>query len=316
MRVPERILNLEADGNEKYKELQEAAVQKKSVSKKGTRKPTKFPVASSSKTVAKILPSSSKTGKATKPLSGKSASARRNASSKNISKAGEPTTKAPTKTTGRGKASTVVKSGARAKPITTKVMEAQPSRKRKRSPDDSGDNPAKKRVLPGLDDSEFSFITGTYDISAPYIREQWDDLNPNFFLKVSLTSEKKLFAAFHLGIASGVLQSTVNINRRVSDANANFEWCGQQEGGELEIYPPEDGMKGVLRFSSPFQDGHTTLKGVIEEFPAVGKLEFTAEKVKEDKIIEEKWDDYSLERAHETSYSTWGGLGLSHPFKG
>jgi hypothetical protein len=224
MRIPERILNLEADGNRKYREVSQIVLQETRTAKKGTTKATR---------------GARQTG--------------RNAT------------------------------GGRA------------ALKRDRSPDGSNEGLSSKRIRPDAGSTPFGFLTGVYDLTAPEIREQWEHIEEDFRLVITLDSKKRLYGAFLLGICSGILRSTVNIEPRADGANAKFEWCGREENGESSTYPPEFGMTGTLRFTKQGRDERHTIKGVIDEFPAVGRLEFTGVRISDAVEIAEEWGDYLWE---------------------
>lgn len=271
LKIPERILNLEADGNRKYWELQEAQINKKNIGKAPNA------IAASSSKPAR---------KGTKPPVGSISTKKASVAGGSLTKSSKPSTKSTT----RGKPGVRKPSGTQAAAMNSGT---EATRKRKRSLGDSGEKISSKRVKRAFEDTKYHFLTGTYSISAPHIREEWSFIRNKFTLVIQLTSEKRLFGAFHLGIASGVLQSAVNIQLQEDGASAKFQWCGQQENGEYELYAPERGMKGVLRFSRHDQDGRHTIEGVIEDFPTVGKLEFTGVKVKDTTTIKQKWEDFN-----------------------
>jgi hypothetical protein len=147
-----------------------------------------------------------------------------------------------------------------------------------------------------------------YDLTAPYLREQWsgDCVKDDFRLCVTLDSERRMYGAFYIGFCSGLLRSTANIQPRADGANAKFEWCGREENGESSTYPHEPGQTGELRFTKQEQDGRHTVKGFINDFPAVGKLEFTGERIGDAVPIEDEWDAYDEE------LERWVGPGVRY----
>jgi len=224
MRIPERILNLEADGNRKYKNASQLVLQETQTSKKSTTKAA------------------------------------------------------------RG-----------AKQTDRNAAAGRTALKRDRSPDGSNEGLSSKRIRPDVDNTPFGFLTGVYDLAAQTIREEWEHIEEDFRLVITLDSKKRLYGAFLLGICSGILRSSVNIEPRADGANAKFEWCGREENGESSTYPPEPGMTGTLRFTKQGRNERHTIKGLIDNFPAVGKLEFTGVRISDGVEIAEEWGDYLWE---------------------
>jgi hypothetical protein len=345
IKIPEKILNLESEGNRKYRELSQLVLQETQAGKKGTAKvsnPTSAPVHASSKSKPvdpkpKAATSSSKGKGTVKPAPARKTSAKTNATSTggaSSSNAGPGSAPEPPasrtkvtarKTTGGKLPPKVAKMeqdgfeildnydelvrqlpGPRTVQTARKATGGLAPRKRDRSPDGGDDGPSNKRIRPDDDESMFGFLTGTYDISAPEISRQWSYARNGLNLVISLDSEKKLFASFYFGICSGVLRSTVDIEARADGASAKFEWCGREEYAGDEIYPPAPGMNGVLRFTRRKRDGRHTVKGIMEGVRAVGKCDFTGEKVNDGTPIDEKWDDFDEDSYERANKARWG----------
>jgi len=339
MKIPEKVLNLEAEGSRKYRELSQLVLQETQAAKKGKGKAVKIdnqttipasskPAVSGTKTPA----SSSKVESPKKPtlaerISERGAAAGRATSSSTAIPGrvpGVPQTKAGARKTTGGplpprisKADEILDNYGdlvrdlpafppHTKQTARKSTGGLEPRKRDRSPGDSNEGPSNKRARLDDDDdsSMFGYLTGTYDISAPHISEQWGFAR-YLSLVVSLDSEKRLFGTFDLGICSGVLRSTVDMESRTDGASAKFEWCGQEEHGGSEVYTPSPEMKGILRFTRRRRDGRHTIKGTMECVRAVGKCEFTGEKVGNSTTIYRKWDDFNEEAYEWANKARW-----------
>ena len=333
IRIPERILNLEAEGNRKYKELSLLVLQETQSSKKSAvktikvMKQTPAPLTGGGKPVASLSSGKgpTKPGAVRKVVSKAAASRGAAASSSGATARAPKLTASRTKPTARKatgyrtprQAPTLDKDGfeildsgdvprkSQATKQTTRMgTGVRAPKKRDRSPGIPSGGLPNKRVRTDDYDSPFGFLAGTYNLSAPAIREEWEFIKDKFRLVVKLDSVNSLFGAFHLGIASGVLRSIDDIEAQADGASANFEWCGEEENGEDTVFPPDYGLVGTLQFTRK-QNGRHTLQGVIEEFSAAGRCEFTGEKISDTTKIAEDWDDYCRRKYQETTTSLW-----------
>lgn len=304
MRVPEKILNLESEGNRRYNELLLHVLKETQSPQKGAGKPSTATGMPSKKTSnptpPKAAASASKGKGATNKPSGKPATTKGGGTSSNSGPAGRLATAKATKATprtmpnmGLGSFELVEEIVVRTKFTQGKATGASAPRKRGRSPDRMDEASSKKRARPDDEATDFGFICGTYDISAPEILREWEYVGDNLQLVIGLDSEKRLFGSFQFGILSGVLRSPVDIEPRADGANAKFEWCGREELRGSEVYPHKPRMKGVLRFTRRKRDGRHTIKGSMEAVPTLGKCDFTGERVGELMVISERWEDYS-----------------------
>lgn len=317
MRVSEKILNLEAEGNRKYNELLEHVLKETQVSKKGAGKPSKAtampPKKTSNPGPPKASTSASKGKGAAKRPIGKSTTTTGGGSSSNSGPPGR-SAKATAKNTPKKEPSSSIPSikaddlGIKLPPRYHQRIEEPsppPPRKRSRSPDEFDGMFSSKRVRPDDDITEFGFLVGTYKISAPQISGEWSHVGNNFQLVIRLDSEKRLFGAFQLGIFSGVLRSLGDIQSRKDGASARFEWCGREEYGGSEVYTPGPEMKGVLQFTKRKRDGRHTIKGSMEAVRGVGKCDFTGEMVGGLTRIWRDWEDFNQDAYDEANRGRW-----------
>ena len=331
MRIPEKILNLEAEGNRKYRELHQLVLQETQAAKKGASKtakpkptlPTRAPQKQNPKP-SKPVASGSKEKGIAKASSASKASGKPNATAsrapaKNVTPVaprGPRTKLTARKTTGGQVPRQIPKIEEdgfefseypkhRVQQTARKTTGGMAPRKRSRSPGGYDEGPSNKRIRSDDDDTGFGYLTGTYDISAPKILGEWDYVGDNLQLIVTLDSERRLFGAFDFGILSGVLRSTVDIEPRADGASAKFEWCGREQYSGSEVYTPKPRMKGVLRFTRRKRDGRHTIKGAMEDVPAVGTCDFTGEKVDDAMGISDDWDDFNEEAYEEANRDRW-----------
>lgn len=333
MKIPEKILNLEAEGNRRYRELHEFVLKEVQSAKKSASRPPKgtaaaLPTASAKSSKPKpVRPvaSTSKGKGAVKPVPASNAGATINiyigghtvgqaATSQESARPHATRTKQTARKSTGGKAFVPMPDiehdgfeffGNHINPRPPKTPGGSGPKKRDRSPGDVGERLPNKRIRPEDDDMDFRYLTGTYDVSAPHILAEWSFVDDSFSLVVAFDSERRLFGEFHLGVLSGVLRSVVDIEPRADGASAKFKWCGREEYGGNEVYTPRPARKGVLRFTRRKRDGRHTVKAVMEDVPAMGKCEFTGEKVHEHTMISDKWDDYNEDAYEEANRARW-----------
>lgn len=342
MTVPEKILNLEAEGNRKYHDLIQIVLKETQKEKKQATNAS----TSKGKNVPKATSTLNKEPKVSVPKASSSSAAK--GASKSATK-GPSTSKKFAPSTGKaGPSKSAAKGPKAARPQSantgTKSTKAAPRftpglkteenhefweipkperdfqqeerkpamhnplpKKRERS-DDLMDIEVPQKRVKLENDPDFEWLTGAYTIIPPAALTQRWEVPGNLDLAIRLDPDNRLFVEFDFYICLGVMRSTTAIETRADGAFAKFEWCGR-DGYDFstEVYPPGFNMKGTLRFTRRKRDGRHVVKGVIEGMPAYeGSVEFMGERTGTAGGMFRRWDDYNEAAYHHANTSRWG----------
>ncbi|CAG7854824.1 SubName: Full=Uncharacterized protein {ECO:0000313/EMBL:CCA68713.1} [Serendipita indica DSM 11827] len=319
MSLPERTLNLEAEGRQKYNELRDHILEQTQTKKKPTQSvgagPSTGTPKSFAKTEGKPQPPKVTTAKAAqaKKAAGSSGTTSKFPQTINLT-ANSPTSTSPhsfsasfhiqlgghslevpiTPDATKGKGPSVPRSNFPPKP-TAATASSSASRKRAYSPEivELASAP-QKRAKPS-NDAGFEWIEGIYLLSSPSLTERLNVPDDGLELTVRMDSANELFGAFKLHLINGVVRSSADVEPRADGASGKVVWCGHSGlfNPSSDVYPPRESMRGVLRFTQRKRDGKHTLKGNLEDVPDIGKLEFTGERISEGQPVQHLWEDFA-----------------------
>ena len=331
MVVPEKILNMEVNTNKEFNQLNaQIALKTQPRTSKGKTKATEDP-----STLKPLRPKAPAKGKEPKPAtksapapSETKATADKKASTtyrKGIRLTSRNTKKLATSRTKQSEAdgpqvdaaspSGSDFEGPRTKQTARKTTAGRVPRKRQWDDGMDGDNwpkhepewedpyldvgPSRKRTRYEPPAGPFGWLTGTYQIEAPYISENWDFCD-DLTLVVSIPplTPHLLLAEFDLGVFHGVMRSRAAIENRPDGAYATFEWCGQAaQWCEAVIQYHVTGMNGYLKFVRSANGLHT-VKGKVQSVSGVGEADFDGVWISPSSVITSRWEIYS-QAAHE-----------------
>jgi hypothetical protein len=134
-------------------------------------------------------------------------------------------------------------------------------------------------------------LKGQYDISSPYVTEEWPDCGSDFELDLTI-SGSTLWGQFYLGVIEGLIYFEER-PRRSSNKNVPFRWRGYETGENSGF--AGDGNEGWIRFL-----GGGRIKGYFDYqriyFQGQRKSEQSTKSGIDVSTLQSKWDKYEEEK--------------------